>query len=447
MDSWNIPFAWVSKVILFSFHFLEYCCSFAQTFSNMAVLLRALRLIDSQRINSPKNYIYTGKEILEENGDSWYSIEETIDCSGYLASRGWIDLRCMTGEPGQEYKESVESLGEVLAVSGFSKAVILPNTHPAIQTKNEVQFLKTKSAHWFSDLVIQAAATKDNNGEDFTDILDLHQEGAFVFGDGIRPISNPDRLMKILQYLQKFDGILFDQTYEPLLALFGQMHEGLASTKIGMKGIPNVAEDIAIHKNLEILRYSGGRLHFQTISTKGAVEEIRQAKKEGLKVTADVSLYQLIFSDEDLTGFDTNFKVLPPFRGKEDREALIEGLKDGTIDAIVSNHQPQDADAKQVEFDLASFGMIGLQTFLPALVKLSEEISWPLLISKITEGPAGVLNQSSNTLETMTIFSTDESWIFDKNSNKSLSTNSPWFKSQLQGKVKYVINKNKFVKI
>jgi dihydroorotase len=155
----------------------------------------------------------------------------------------------------------------------------------------------------------------------------------------------------------------------------------------------------------------------------------------------------LIFSDDDLTGFDTNFKVLPPFRGKEDREALIEGLKDGTIDAIVSNHQPQDTDAKHMEFDLASFGMIGLQTFLPAMVMLSEEISWPLLISKITEGPAWVLNQSSDTLETMTIFSTEEDWFFDKYSNKSLSINSPWFKSQLKGKVKYVINKNKFVKI
>ena len=140
--------------------------------------------------------------------------------------------------------------------------------------------------------------------------------------------------MKILQYLQKFNGVLFDQTYEPLLALFGQMHEGLTSTRIGMKGMPNLAEDVAIHKNLEILRYSGGRLHFQTISTKGAVEEIRQAKKEGLKVTADISLYQLVFSDEDLLGFDTNLKVMPPFRGKEDRKALIEGLKDGTIDAL-----------------------------------------------------------------------------------------------------------------
>lgn len=413
----------------------------------MAVLLQSLRLIDSDRINPPKNYIYTNDQVIKEKDGSNFSIDETIDCSGFLASNGWVDLRCMSGEPGEEYKESMESLGEVLQSSGFVKAVLMPNTHPAVQTKNEIQFLKSKSANWFSDLVIQAAATKDTKGEDFTDILDLNQEGVFVFGDGLHPISNPDRLMKILQYLQKFNGILFDQTYEPLLALFGQMHEGFTSTRIGMKGIPNLAEDIAIHKNLEILRYSGGRLHFQTISTKGAVEEIRKAKKEGLKVTADISLYQLIYSDEDLMDFDTNLKVMPPFRGKEDREALIEGLKDGTIDAIVSNHQPQDLDAKHMEFDLSLFGMLGLQTFLPAMTKLADEISWPLLISKITGGPEAVLGQQSDNLESLTIFDPEEKWVFDKRSNKSLSSNSPWYNTELKGKVKFVINRNKFVKI
>ncbi|WP_194976898.1 dihydroorotase [Aquiflexum lacus] len=413
----------------------------------MAVLLQALRLIDSHRINPPKNFVYTGHQIVDENSSSDFPIEETIDCSDFLASKGWVDLRCMSGEPGEEYKESMDSLGEVLQSSGFVKAVLMPNTHPAVQTRNEIQFLKSKAANWFSDLIVEAAATKDTKGEDFTDILDLNQEGVFVFGDGLHPISNPDRLMKILQYLQKFDGILFDQTYEPLLALFGQMHEGLTSTRIGMKGIPNLAEDIAIHKNLEILRYSGGRLHFQTISTKGAVEEIRKAKKEGLNVTADISLYQLIFSDEDMLDFDTNLKVMPPFRGKEDRDALIEGLKDGTIDAIVSNHQPQDIDAKHMEFDLSLFGMLGLQTFLPAMCKLADEITWPLLISKITSGPEVVLGQQSDKLDSLTLFDPEEKWVFDKKSNKSLSSNSPWYNTELMGKVKFVINKNKFVKI
>lgn len=413
----------------------------------MAVLLQSLRLIDKERIHPPKNFIFTGFEILEEKGDSGLKIKETIDCSAFFASKGWTDLRCMSGEPGEEYRESLESLGDLLAASGFTKAVLMPNSRPAIQTKNEIQFVKSKAKHWLSDLVIQAAATIDCIGEDFTDILDLHHEGAFVFGDGTHPISNPDRLLKILQYLQKFDGLLFDQTYDPYLALFGQMNEGITSTRLGMKGIPNLSEEIAVHRNLEILRYAGGRLHLQTISTKGAVEKIREAKKDGLKVTADVSLYQLLFSDGDMTTFDTNLKVMPPFRGKEDRKALIKGLKDGTIDAIVSNHQPQDFDSKFMEFDLAAFGMSGLQTFLPGMAKLASELTWPLLIAKITEGPTKVLGFDTSKKENMTIFDPEENWVFDQKSNKSLSANMPWFNSELKGKVKFVINKGRFVKI
>ena len=413
----------------------------------MAVLLQSLRLIDPLRIHPPKNYIFTGSEITEQEAGDSRKIKETIDCSSFFASKGWIDLRCMSGEPGEEYRESLESLGEVLAASGFAKAVLLPNTKPAIQTKNEIQYIRSKAKEWLTDLTIMAAATKDCKGEDFTDILDLNHEGVFVFGDGTHPISNPDRLLKILQYLQKFDGLLFDQTYDPYLALFGQMHEGITSTRLGMKGIPNLSEEVAVHRNLEILKYAGGRLHLQTISSKGAVEKIRQAKKEGMKVTADVSLYQLLFSDEDMASFDTNLKVMPPFRGKEDRDALLDGLKDGTIDAIVSNHQPQDFDSKFMEFDLAAFGMSGLQTFLPGMVKLAEELTWPLLISKITEGPAKVLGPDAAKIENLTIFDPEENWVFDQKSNKSLSANTPWFNSSLKGKVKFLINKGRFVKI
>jgi dihydroorotase len=413
----------------------------------MAVLLQSLRLIDPQRIHPPKNYIFTGTEIVEDKGDSGLKIKETVDCSDFFASKGWVDLRCMSGEPGEEYRESLDSLGELLAVSGFTKAVLMPNTKPAIQTKNEIQYVMSKTKNWITDLTIMAAATKDCKGEDFTDILDLHHEGVMVFGDGTHPISNPDRLLKILQYIQKFEGHLFDQTYDPYLALFGQMHEGIASTKLGMKGIPNLSEEVAVYRNLEILRYAGGSLHIQTISTKGAVEKIQEAKKEGLKVTADVSLYQLLFSDEDMASFDTNLKVMPPFRGKEDRKALIKGLKDGTIDAIVSNHQPQDFDSKFMEFDLAAFGMAGLQTFLPGMAKLADELTWPLLISKITEGPAKVLSLDSAKMENLTIFDPEENWVFDQKSNKSLSANMPWFNTTLKGKVKFVINKGRFVKI
>ncbi|GAB2627832.1 dihydroorotase [Belliella aquatica] len=416
----------------------------------MAILLKSLQLINAEKIHPAQDYlIKDGEVILAHNSsglDSGDNTEE-IDCTGLLGSAGWIDLRCMMGEPGLEYKETIQSLGDVLASSGFTKAVVMPNTIPALQSKNEIQYVKAKASKLFTELIIQAAATRDNKGEDFTEILDINNEGVFVFGDGVSPLSNPDRLMKILQYLQKFDGILFDHSYDPLLALFGQMHEGDVSTRVGMKGIPNLSEEIAIQRNIEILKYTGGRMHLQTISSAKSVDLIRQAKKDGLDITADVSIYQLIFSDADLNSFDANLKVIPPFRSTADRKVLIEGLMDGTIDAIVSNHQPQDFDSKHMEFDLASFGMIGIQSFLPAMVLLAEELTWPLLIQKITQGPAHVLKLENSKINNLTIFDPSEKWFFDQKSNMSLSKNTPWFGKELMGKVKYSFNGSQFKRI
>lgn len=413
----------------------------------MTILLKSLQLIDSEKINPAQDYLIKDGAIASFVSKDFDGDVEEIDCTGLFGSAGWIDLRCMMGEPGLEYKETIESLGDVLASSGFTKAVVMPNTIPALQSKNEIQYVKGKASNLFTELIIQAAATRDNKGDDFTEILDINNEGVFVFGDGVVPLANPDRLMKILQYLQKFNGVLFDHSYDPLLALFGQMHEGDVSTRVGMKGIPNISEEIAIQRNIEILKYTGGRLHIQTISSAKSVDLIREAKKAGLNITADVSIYQLIFSDADLDSFDSNFKVIPPFRSTADRKALLQGLSDGTIDAIVSNHQPQDFDSKHMEFDLASFGMIGLQTFLPALVELADELTWPLLIQKITQGPASVLGLKDSKKKDLTIFDPKEKWIFDQKSNLSLSKNTPWFGKELMGKVKYSFNGLQFNRI
>lgn len=412
----------------------------------MAVLFKGLRLVTSAGIQKPVDFVFDNEFEPISAVSEDVEFEKIVDSSDWLVSESWLDLRCGIGEPGLEYKETVQSLCELLQSSGFGKAVILPNTEPTIQSKNEVDFLLNKSKPFTSELIIQGAVTKNTDGEDLTEMLDMHHQSAvYIFGDGIKTLFNGDRYMKILQYLQKFNGLLFDHAYDPLLAIFGQMHEGEISTKLGMKGIPNLAEDIAIQRNLEIIRYAGGRVHFQTISTAKGVELIRQAKKEGLNVTADCSIYQLLFSENDLLDFDSNYKVKPPFRGEEDRNALIEGLKDGTIDALVSNHQPQDFDSKFMEFDLASFGMVGLQTFLPAMVYLEKEVGWELLIQKITSGPTNVIGLEKSI--GWTIFDPSEKWNYNEKSNKSLSHNSPWFGKELIGQVKYVIQKGQLIQV
>ena len=412
----------------------------------MAVLFKGLRLVTSDGIQKPVDFVFENELVPDTVYSGNANYNQVIDGSDWLVSESWLDLRCGIGEPGLEYKETVQSLCQLLQSSGFGSAVILPNTEPTIQSKNEVDFLLNKSKSFSAQLIIQGAVTKNTDGEDLTEILDMHhQSGVYIFGDGVKTLSNGDRYMKILQYLQKFNGLLFDHAYDPLLAIFGQMHEGEISTKLGMKGIPNLAEDVAIQRNLEIIRYAGGRVHFQTISTSKGVDLIRQAKSEGLNVSADCSIYQLLFSENDLLEFDSNYKVKPPFRGEADRSALITGLKDGTIDALVSNHQPQDFDSKFMEFDLASFGMVGLQTFLPAMVQLEKELGWDLLISKITSGPAKVIGSEKSA--GWTIFDPTAKWSYSEKSNKSLSQNSPFFGKELIGQVKYVIQKGQLIQV
>ncbi len=412
----------------------------------MSILFKDLRLVNSEGLSESGDYVFDKGELTHSTASESSRFDQKIDASGWLCSAGWIDLRCSMGEPGHEYKESIESLADSLVASGFSAAVILPNTDPVIQSKGDVDFVLNRAKKYTPQFLIQGAVTRNTDGENLTEILDMHhQSGVSVFGEGVKPLANGDRYMKILQYLQKFNGVLFDHAYDPLLAIFGHMHEGENSTMLGVKGIPNLAEDVAIQRNLEIIRYTGGRVHFQTINTAKGVNLIRKAKAEGLNVTADVSIYQLIFSDGDLMDFDPNLKVMPPFRGDKDRKALIEGLKDGTIDVLVSNHQPEDLDSKFMEFDLANFGMVGLQTFLPGLVLLEKELGWPLLIQKITSKPKGILPHSLS--PAWTIFDPQAEWIYNEKSNKSLSSNSPWYGKNLTGQVKYVIQKGQLIEV
>lgn len=412
----------------------------------MSVLFKSLRIINSDGSNESQDYVFEKGQFTLASSRNTLKFDQEINAAGWILSAGWIDLRCGLGEPGHEYKESIESLADSLVASGFAAAVILPNTDPVIQSKGDVDFVLNRAKRYTPEFIIQGAVTKDTDGENFTEILDMHhQSGVSIFGEGVKPLANGDRYMKILQYLQKFNGVLFDHAYDPLLAIFGHMHEGENSTMLGVKGIPNLAEDVAIQRNLEIIRYTGGRVHFQTINTAKGVNLIRQAKSEGLNVTADVSIFQLLFADHDLMDFDPNLKVLPPFRGDSDRKALIDGLKDGTIDALVSNHQPEDRDSKFMEFDLANFGMVGLQTFLPALVLLEKELGWDLLIEKITKGPKAILPHQID--QSWTIFDPKAEWTYNEKSNKSNSSNSPWFGKKLTGQVKYVIQKGHLIEV
>lgn len=414
----------------------------------MKILIQSPRIIDR---NSPyhqkeKNILINNGRIIEI-GDKNYSADKIIKAEGMLLSTGWFDLGTFVGDPGLEYKEDLQSVARAAAAGGFTEIAVLPNTSPSVQTKNEISYLTRNNDSRLVQIHPMASVTRNNKGEELTEMIDLHEAGAVAFTDGLKPIWHTDILLKALQYLQKFNGVLIDHPEDNWLNMFGQMHEGINSTRLGLKGMPRIAEEIAVNKYLELLNYAGGRLHFSRISTARSVDLIRAAKKK-MQVSCDVVAYQALLEDNLLRDFDTNYKVNPPLREKADNDSLIRGLKEGTIDVISSGHLPQDEESKNLEFDLADFGIINLQTFGANLTSLSRSVEWDVLIEKITTGPRNVLNReqpviAEDTKANLTLFDPDRVWVLDEKSNFSKSRNSPWFGKELVGKATAVFNNNK----
>lgn len=359
-------------------------------------------------------------------------------------SPGWMDLNTSFGDPGYEHKEDLQSGLEAARAGGFTAVALMPNNNPVSQTKNAISYLKANNAHNVTQVYPIGAVTIDTAGENLTEMLDLHYAGAIAFSDGTHPVWHTDIMVKALLYLQKIDALLIQRPEDIWLNKFGTMHEGYASTMLGMKGMPSLAEELMIERDLKLLEYTGGKVHFGKISTARSVELIRTAKKKGLKVTCDVAAYQMGFTAEALVNFETNYKVNPPFRDEEDNDALIGGLKDGTIDAIVSAHQPQDEESKNLEFDLADFGVINLQTVWPQLLQLKEKVPLDLLIEKVSTNPRKLTGLKVPTIAegkkaNVTLFD-DSEWEFNQKSNFSKANNSPYFKQKLKGKIIASIN-------
>ena len=367
-----------------------------------------------------------------------------IEAPGLRVSPGWFDLRAHYNDPGFEHKEDLETGSKAAATGGFTDVLLLPNNKPVTDSKNSVKYYTKWSKGAAVQLHAAAAVTIGCEGKELTEMIDLHHAGALAFTDGIRPVWHTDIMLKSLQYLQKFNGVLINRPEDTMLTAFGNMHEGIVSTRLGMKGMPAIAEEVMIKRDLQLLEYTGGRVHFSMISSKGAVALIRQAKAQGLQVTADVGIHHLIFEDGALTGYDTSLKVNPPFRLSEDRLALIEAVKDGTIDIIVSDHQPQDQESKKLEFDLAEFGICGQQSFYSAMLSVFGDET-DTLIERITSAPRTLLGLSSPKLAErekacLTLYSPEKEWLYDGQSNASRSEASPYFGQKLNGQVLGIVN-------
>lgn len=428
----------------------------------MKVLLRSVRLIHK---NSP--FHQKEVDILIQDGmirklglstdtSDQESDLQVIDAQGKFVSVGWFDMQANFGDPGEEHKEDLQSGMAAAMAGGFTEVALLPNTQPVIQSKSEVRYLLEASGKPVKLHPI-AAVTRDAKGEELTEMIDLHHAGAVAFSDGLHALWHTQVMLKALQYMQKMNSLLINRPEDQHLTKYGDMHEGVQSTVLGMRGMPVLAETLAIERDLRLLEYvaemsvgASPRLHFSNISSQDSVRLIKAAKKKGLAVSCDVAAHQLYFTDEALADFDTDLRVNPPLRTEADRQALIEGVIEGTIDVIVSSHQPQDEESKKCEFELAAFGMTGLQTVLPILTQVfPQNLLEGTLLEKISSAPRTLLGKEQTTIEegvsaNLTIFDFDTVWTLNSNSNRSKSKNSPFWAKELKGRVWGTFYQNRY---
>lgn len=415
----------------------------------MKIIIKAATIIDAASpFNNKKIDLLIEEGIISniaENIENDSNIKE-LTLENLHISSGWFDSSVSFGEPGYEDRETISNGLMVAAKSGFTAVALQPNSTPSIDNQSQVLFVKNKSNAAATDLYPIGALTKASEGKDLAELFDMKNAGAIAFGDYNRSISNSLLFKIALQYAQDFDGLIIAFCEDKNLKGVGIANEGIISTQLGMKGIPNLAEEVDLAKNLFILEYTGGKLHIPTISTAKSVELIREAKAKGLKVTCSVAVHHLTLTDETLQGFDTRYKVTPPLREDSDRKALIEAVIDGTIDMITSDHNPIDIEHKKMEFDLAMNGTIGLES---AYAALQTVLPTEVIVKKLTAGKA-IFGIESTKIEkgakaNFTFFTPIGTATFTNHDILSKSKNSAFLGFETQGQVYGILNNSQLI--
>lgn len=370
-----------------------------------------------------------------------------IDASGAVLMPGLFDMNVNFGEPGLETKEDMQTGCKAAIWGGFTGIALCPNTRPALHSKAEIQYIRNLSAQQAIGVYPVGAVSKDRNGKHLAELYDMQLSGAVAFSDGDHPIQQAELMSRSLLYCKGFDGLIIASAEDKTLSGNAQMNEGVMSTLLGMKGIPALSEEVMIARDLYLAQYNQAPIHFTTLSTAGAVELIRNAKKQGLPVTCDVAAHHLVLTETALDGYDSLYKVKPPLRTQTDRQALLEGLKDGTIDAIVSQHTPHEVEFKEVEFEIAAFGMIGLQTAFS--LACQSGLSIETITEKMAIRPREILKLPLSQLEVgaspdFILVNPGEFWIFDETNNQSKSRNSPFLGQKLKGKINFLAINNRY---
>lgn len=369
--------------------------------------------------------------------------ETVFDGAGSVLSPGFFDLNCSIGDPGFETKEDIYTATAAAAAGGFTGLAVLPHAKPVIHSKGEVAYIINKAKGNLVDVMPVGAVSQDLEGKELAEMYDMKQAGAVAFSDGTKSIADDGFMSRALQYAKGLNGLLMVYPENKSMAGKSQINESKNSVLLGMKGLPGLAEEMHISRDIFLATYHDAPVHISNISTSGSVALIKKAKKDGIRITCDVAAHHLVFTEELLSDFDSNYKVKPPLRGKSDVKALLAGLKDGTIDAVSSQHRPHEIELKDVEFEIAAYGIIALQTVLPLLLKAGLDATQ--IAQKLSVSPRRLLGLTVPVIEAgaeanFTVYNPVREWMYNADSNFSKSANSPLFNKKLTGKVTLIYN-------
>jgi dihydroorotase len=414
----------------------------------MKILIKEARIICAQSpLNGQVHDILINDGNIQQIGNSIEAAaDEIISAEGLHVSVGWMDVFANFADPGYEHRETLASGAAAAAAGGFTDVMLLPNSNPTASTKSVIEYLRQKAASFAVNLHPIAAITKNAEGKDLTEMYDMYNSGALAFGDGINSIQSPGVLLKAMQYVLPIGATIIQVPDDKSISNHGLMNEGILSTQLGLPGKPAIAEELMIARDIELLKYTGSKLHITGVSTKKGLELIKAAKQAQLSISCSVTPAHLLFCDEDLATYDTNLKMNPPLRTAADRDALRAGISEGVIDCIASHHFPQHWDDKTCEFEYAKNGTISLESLFGVANSLFPDTA--KLIHSLTVSPRKIFGLEPPEIKegataSLTVFTTGEEYVFEEKMIRSVSRNCAFTGKKLKGKVIGIINNNK----
>jgi len=421
----------------------------------MKALLKSLKIVDKQspwHLQTVDILIVDGviQKIAKNIKGDGIKAYDLKSCS---VSPGFVDMNCFATEPGFEQRDDLISTLNTALAGGFTDVLLFPTGNPTVQTKSDVEYIVNKTEKHFVNALCVGALSVNRDGKDMTEMFDMKKSGAIAFSDANKSIQDAGLMSRAMLYAKGIDTFVIDFPEDKNIAANAKVNEGVMSTLLGMKGNPSLAEELMVSRDLFLAEYQESKIHLSNISSERSVELIKAAKKRGVNVTADVSIHHLCYDETVLEGFDSNFKLRPPLRTAVDIKALRQGLKDGVIDAVSSSHTAIEKEHKVVEFEVAEYGMISLQTLLPQALRIaSKNLEWADIVESLTAKPRTILGLEARSIDTnqtacLCIYNENESWEYNDKTNKSKSQNSNLYGQTLKGKVKMMINNNQLTTI